>query len=87
VPKEETKPELEQLKQKEPEPEPKEKEEEGPRASVDASGYTCSANTYNCSDFATHAEAQAVYEQCGGASNDIHKLDSNKDGEACESLP
>lgn len=53
-----------------------------------ASGtYTCSSNTYNCTDFTTQAEAQAVYDQCGGAESDIHKLDSNKDGEACESLP
>ncbi|MBP9710755.1 MAG: thermonuclease family protein [Candidatus Pacebacteria bacterium] len=54
---------------------------------VDTSSYTCSTNKYNCTDFETHAEAQAVFEQCGGSSNDIHKLDSNKDGEACESLP
>lgn len=66
--------------QKEPEPEVS-------RASVDTSSYTCSTNTYNCSDFTTHAEAQAVFEQCGGASNDVHKLDANKDGEACETLP
>ncbi len=52
-----------------------------------SSSYTCSANTYNCSDFSTQAEAQTVFDQCGGSSNDIHRLDSNKDGEACESLP
>ncbi|MBI2030340.1 thermonuclease family protein [Candidatus Kaiserbacteria bacterium] len=52
-----------------------------------ASQYTCAANTYNCSDFSTHAEAQSVFEMCGGVGHDIHKLDSNKDGEACESLP
>ena len=51
------------------------------------SGYSCSANTYNCTDFSTHAEAQSVYEMCGGVSNDIHRLDQDKDGEACESLP
>lgn len=58
-----------------------------PPAPQQQSKYTCSSNTYNCSDFKTKAEAQAVYDQCGGAGNDIHKLDSNKDGEACESLP
>lgn len=47
----------------------------------------CSHNTYNCTDFSTHAEAQEVYEYCGGATNDIHRLDSDKDGSACESLP
>lgn len=79
--KEESEPVAESPKQKELESEP-----EG-RQSVDTSGYTCSTNTYNCSDFSTHAEAQAVFEQCGGASNDVHKLDANKDGEACETLP
>ena len=47
----------------------------------------CSYNVYNCSDFATHTEAQGVYEQCGGVNNDIHRLDQDKDGLACESLP
>jgi len=50
-------------------------------------GYACSSNTYNCSDFKSHAEAQRVYESCGGVSNDTHRLDGNKDGQACESLP
>jgi len=47
----------------------------------------CSDNAYNCPDFSTHAEAQEVYEFCGGVNNDIHKLDADKDGIACESLP
>jgi|GEM_PF-878325 len=51
------------------------------------SGYTCATNTYNCTDFSTQAEAQHVFEECGGTSNDIHRLDSDKDGRACESLP
>ena len=46
----------------------------------------CSYNTYNCSDFSTHAEAQGVFEYCGGVSNDIHHLDADKDGLSCESL-
>jgi len=54
---------------------------------VDTSKYDCSSNKYNCTDFKTHAEAQAVYDACGGVSNDIHKLDQDHDGEACESLP
>ena len=49
------------------------------------SGITCSSNYYNCGDFSTHAEAQAVYDACG--SDDIHGLDKNKDGNACEALP
>jgi micrococcal nuclease len=49
--------------------------------------YTCSANTYNCTDFKSQAEAQSVFEQCGGTANDVHRLDGNKDGSVCESLP
>ena len=47
----------------------------------------CSSNVYNCTDFKTHIEAQATYDYCGGVNNDIHRLDQDKDGEACESLP
>ncbi|MEX0933993.1 MAG: thermonuclease family protein [Candidatus Paceibacterota bacterium] len=47
----------------------------------------CSSNVYNCGDFGTHDEAQATYEYCGGVDNDVHKLDQDKDGVACESLP
>lgn len=49
--------------------------------------YTCSSNTYNCGDFKTKAEAQYVFELCGGANNDIHRLDQDSDGEACETPP
>lgn len=54
---------------------------------IDTTSYICSYNTYNCPDFTTHAEAQAVFEKCGGINNDIHRLDADKDGLACESLP
>jgi micrococcal nuclease len=48
----------------------------------------CSGNLYNCSDFSTHAQAQACYEYCKSLGRgDIHRLDSDKDGVACESLP
>ena len=47
----------------------------------------CSSNIYNCSDFKTHNEAQTIYECCGGVNSDIHKLDKDKDGSACETLP
>jgi len=50
------------------------------------SQYVCNSNAYNCGDFKTHAEAQAVYEACGGVGNDVHKLDRDGDGIACESL-
>lgn len=48
--------------------------------------YNCSSNTYNCTDFTTKAEAQNVFNQCGGVNNDVHKLDQDGDGEACETL-
>lgn len=67
-----------------PEPAPEPKPEPTP---VATGSYTCSSNKYNCTDFKTQAEAQAVFDQCGGAEHDVHKLDNNKDGEACESLP
>lgn len=47
----------------------------------------CESNTKNCADFATQAEAQRVFEQCGGTSKDIHRLDGNNDGVACQHLP
>lgn len=49
--------------------------------------YICDYNAYNCADFSTHAQAQAAFEACGGVSNDIHNLDGDDDGQACESLP
>jgi len=51
------------------------------------SQYTCSYDAYNCDAFSTKAEAQSVFEMCGGVDNDIHYLDGDDDGLACESLP
>jgi len=70
-----------------PKPEPKSEPKPEPEPEPESTSYTCSSNKYNCTHFKTHAEAQAVFDQCGGADNDVHKLDNNKDGEACESLP
>ena len=39
---------------------------------------------YNCDDFETQNEAQRVYDQCG---TDVNRLDGDKDGIVCESLP
>lgn len=47
--------------------------------------YDCSSDVYNCGDFTTQAEAQAVFDYCG--SEDVHGLDNDGDGEVCESLP
>lgn len=45
------------------------------------------ADDYNCADFSTRPEAQSFFLKVGGTGNDINRLDGNKDGEACESLP
>jgi heme/copper-type cytochrome/quinol oxidase subunit 2 len=45
----------------------------------------CNYNAYNCADFNTQAEAQAVMIYCGN--DDIHYLDGDDDGKACEVLP
>ncbi len=45
------------------------------------------ADEYNCDDFDTQPEAQNFFEKVGGVGNDVNRLDGNKDGEACESLP
>jgi len=42
---------------------------------------------YNCDDFATRAEAQNFFTKAGGLRADTNRLDGDKDGEACESLP
>lgn len=47
----------------------------------------CSRNIYNCSDFSSQSQAQSVFEACGGVINDVHRLDRDGDGVACESLP
>ena len=48
----------------------------------------CSANVYNCDDFSTQAEAQECFEYCLSlGQGDIHFLDGDNDGIACERLP
>jgi Excalibur calcium-binding domain len=44
----------------------------------------CRVNAYDCGDFTTRFEAQAVYWACGGRQNDVHRLDQDGDGWACE---
>lgn len=57
-------------------------------SSIPVSGCKCSGNLYNCSDFARHKEAQGCYERCMKLKGrDVHQLDGNGDGQACESLP
>jgi micrococcal nuclease len=50
------------------------------------SEYICTSNYYNCDDFSSQSEAQKVFDLCGGKDHDIHKLDRDKDGIACEAL-
>lgn len=48
----------------------------------------CSGDHYNCADFPTQAEAQRCYQYCLDAgAGDIHRLDQDNDGVACEGLP
>ena len=48
---------------------------------------TCSLD-YNCSDFSSHFTAQTCFNSCGGSSSfNWSQLDSDGDGQACESLP
>ena len=52
------------------------------------SDYDCSGNRYNCSDFKTQKQAQECYDHCWQMKNrDVHKLDGDGNGKACESLP
>lgn len=64
------------------------------QAPVSSSGsckYSCTGADKDCSDFSTHAEAQAFFNCCGfTATNDPMRLDKANgigDGIACESLP
>jgi hypothetical protein len=42
---------------------------------------------YNCDDFATQEEAQTFFDNMGGVDFDVNRLDGNKDGIPCQSLP
>jgi hypothetical protein len=48
----------------------------------------CSSDSLNCTDFSgSHARAQACYDYCvSQGRGDIHRLDNDGDGDACESL-
>jgi len=49
---------------------------------------SCSGNIYNCADFKTQYQAQQCYLYClGQKGRDIHRLDGDHDGRACEALP
>ena len=49
--------------------------------------YNCDTDTYNCADFTTQAQAQEAFDQCSSQGfGDIHQLDGDGNGEACEGL-
>jgi hypothetical protein len=53
-----------------------------------ATVWDCSSNLYNCSDFAWQWQAQQCYDYCmAQVGTDVHRLDADEDGAACESLP
>lgn len=55
------------------------------RTSVDVC--ICSDDLYNCADFSLQRESQACFDHCQSiGKGDVHRLDSDKDGIACESL-
>lgn len=50
--------------------------------------WDCSYDRYNCSNFSTQAQAQAVFDYCWAVKGfDVHKLDFDNNMIACESLP
>ena len=62
-------------------------EEPTPMPESSTPGTDPSGPDRNCSGFATWAEAQAFYEAAGGPGSDRHRLDRDRNGIACESLP
>jgi hypothetical protein len=48
---------------------------------------SCSSDTLNCSDFSSYSSANACFNYCiSVGAGDIHRLDGNNDGSACDSL-
>lgn len=48
---------------------------------------SCEVDMYECNDFCTQGDAQKVFDECNIYGLDVHNLDSDNDGIACESLP
>lgn len=46
----------------------------------------CFSDIYNCDTFRIQTDAQWVFDFCGGVENDIHGLDNDGNGIACEGL-
>ena len=48
---------------------------------------SCSADLYECADFATQGQAQACFDFCRAFMGDVHRLDDDGDGRVCLSMP
>lgn len=76
------------LEESEPETETNLTEEQDKKETIKSDlDYECGSNVYNCGDFATQEQAQIVFDFCLKEYGDVHRLDADKDGVVCESLP
>ena len=58
-----------------------------PTWTVEAGPCPCDADVRNCGDFDTQGQAQACFDHCWALTGrDVHRLDQDGDGVACESL-
>ena len=65
-----------------------EQQEEANNLFIENKGtFVCDSDIYNCGDFENQSEAQGIFIECGGPENDIHRLDADGNGIACEGLP
>ncbi len=46
----------------------------------------CDKDVYDCDDFASTQQAEALFAICGGSEHDVHGLDGDRDGKICEEL-
>ena len=59
-----------------------------PPVEISSPSIDCSVDIYNCENFTIQPEAQDVFNYCGFLGlGDIHRLDPNGNGIACEELP
>jgi uncharacterized protein YraI len=59
-----------------------------PSNSNNSESCNCSYNAYDCSDFSSQQESQACFNDCmSKVGSDIHWLDDDGDGQACEYNP
>ncbi|MBC7876684.1 MAG: excalibur calcium-binding domain-containing protein [Anaerolineales bacterium] len=59
-----------------------------PPSTLQSAVCSCSGDTRNCGDFSTQSGAQACYNYCVSLGRkDVHGLDGDGNGSACESLP